>query len=349
MRQTRRLAPVALLVAITALGMFSAFSSAVTDGEQGSRGSLYYIVREGDCLWTISDRLYQDPLRWPLLWQNNPHITDPHWIYPGDPIYVGFAPEGPERGALGAAGGTEPTQPQEEVIGQMPTVLHVPRRFTDVGLIAEDGPQKAGAILAGPDQRALLSYGDEVFVQFGRVPSDGKGTRYQILRPAREVKHPATGARIGTLHRILGSLEIEEVGPDRVARGRIVESQDAIEVGDWIRKGDIPAKEVASRLAARDVAGTIVATLGDEKEVAQHQVCFIDRGMQDGVEPGDEFWVFQTGKSVKAFPDGHEFTLPDQKVGTLVVVQVESRASTAVIAQSSSSLYVGDRVQSRTE
>ncbi len=347
MRQIRRLAPVVLLAGIAALGMFCAYSSAVSDDGQESRSSLYYIVREGDCLWTISDRLYQDPLRWPLLWQNNPHITNPHWIYPGDPIYLGSSQEGPGPG--GPAASAEPREPQEEFVGKGPTVLHVQRRFADVGLIAEDGLQKAGVILAGPDERALLSFGDEVFVQFGQAAGDGKGTRYQILRPVREVKHPATGATIGTLHRILGTVEIDEVGPDRLARGRIVGSQDAIEVGDWIRKGDILPKEIASRPAARDVTGTIVATLGNENEVAQHQVCFIDRGIQDGIEPGDEFWVFQDGKTVKGFPDGSEVTLPARKVGTLVVVQAESRASTAVIAQSSSPLLVGDRVKSKTE
>lgn len=349
MRETRRLAPVALLAIITAFGMFSALSPAVTDEAQGKRSSLYYIVREGDCLWTISDRLYQDPLRWPLLWQNNPHITDPHWIYPGDPIYLGVSPEGPEVGVGAAAAKAEPREPQEELVGKGPSVLHVQRRFTDVGLVTDDGLQKAGAILAGPDERTLLSFGDQIFVQFRQGPGDGKGIRYQILRPVREVKHPATGARIGTLHRILGSLEIDEIGPDRVARGRIVASQDAIEVGDWIRKGDIPPREVASKPAARAVTGTIVATLGNEYEVAQHQVCFIDKGIQDGIEPGDEFWVFQSGKTVKGLQDGSEVTLPDRKVGTLVVVQAESRASTGVIAQSSSPLFVGDRVKSRTE
>jgi len=347
MRHTKRLMPVPLLAAMTALGIFSAFSSALTEEGQGSRSSLYYIVREGDCLWKISERLYQDPLRWPLLWQNNPYITDPHWIYPGDPIYLGSDLEGQLESAGAAA--TELAAPQEEFVGVRPTVLHVSRRMTDVGLITEDGPQKAGAILAGPDERVLLSFGDQVVVQFGQGLGQGEGARYQILRPVREVKHPASGERIGTLHRILGSLEIEQTGPDRLAKGRIVASQEAIEVGDWIRKGDIPPREVASKPAAREVTGTIVATLGNEREVAQHQVCFIDRGIQDGIEPGDEFWVFQSGKTVKGFPDGQEVTLPDRKVGTLVVVQAESRTSTALVAQSSFPLFVGDRVKSRTE
>ncbi|MCQ2062699.1 MAG: LysM peptidoglycan-binding domain-containing protein [Fibrobacter sp.] len=48
-----------------------------------------YIVKEGDTLWDLSDEFLHDPFAWPDLWENNRHIEDPHWIYPGDSIYLG--------------------------------------------------------------------------------------------------------------------------------------------------------------------------------------------------------------------------------------------------------------------
>ena len=48
-----------------------------------------YIVKEGDTLWDLSDEYLNDPFAWPDLWENNRHIQDPHWIYPGDSIYLG--------------------------------------------------------------------------------------------------------------------------------------------------------------------------------------------------------------------------------------------------------------------
>jgi hypothetical protein len=48
-----------------------------------------YFVKKGDTLWDLSDEFLNDPFAWPDLWENNKHIQDPHWIYPGDSIYFG--------------------------------------------------------------------------------------------------------------------------------------------------------------------------------------------------------------------------------------------------------------------
>jgi hypothetical protein len=45
-----------------------------------------YTIKKGDTLWDISSKFLKDPFLWPKLWERNPYITNPHWIYPGHPI-----------------------------------------------------------------------------------------------------------------------------------------------------------------------------------------------------------------------------------------------------------------------
>jgi len=52
-----------------------------------------YRVQKGDTLWDLSEEYLKDPFLWPDLWKVNPHIEDPHWIYPGDSIC--FPGDGP--------------------------------------------------------------------------------------------------------------------------------------------------------------------------------------------------------------------------------------------------------------
>ncbi|MDR2999959.1 MAG: LysM peptidoglycan-binding domain-containing protein [Fibromonadaceae bacterium] len=55
--------------------------------------AMAYRVQKGDTLWDLSEAYLQDPFAWPDLWKANPHIQDPHWIYPGDSIC--FPGQGP--------------------------------------------------------------------------------------------------------------------------------------------------------------------------------------------------------------------------------------------------------------
>jgi len=47
-----------------------------------------YTIKKGDTLWDISAKFLKDPFLWPKLWERNPYITNPHWIYPGNPIQL---------------------------------------------------------------------------------------------------------------------------------------------------------------------------------------------------------------------------------------------------------------------
>jgi hypothetical protein len=52
-----------------------------------------YTIKKGDTLWAISSRFMSNPFLWPKLWQRNPYITNPHWIYPGNPVRLTLVEE----------------------------------------------------------------------------------------------------------------------------------------------------------------------------------------------------------------------------------------------------------------
>src|SRR5512139_2648878 len=54
--------------------------------QEKQEGDELYTIKRGDTLWDISSRFLKDPFLWPKLWQRNPYITNPHWIFPGQPI-----------------------------------------------------------------------------------------------------------------------------------------------------------------------------------------------------------------------------------------------------------------------
>jgi hypothetical protein len=70
-------------VSILTLSFCIAFS---LYAQEKKAGEDVYTVKKGDTLWDISSKFLKNPFLWPKLWQRNPYITNPHWIYPGNPV-----------------------------------------------------------------------------------------------------------------------------------------------------------------------------------------------------------------------------------------------------------------------
>ena len=52
-----------------------------SDDLENPREYLEYLIVEGDCLWNLADQFYSDPWLWPEIFNANPYIQDPHWIF----------------------------------------------------------------------------------------------------------------------------------------------------------------------------------------------------------------------------------------------------------------------------
>ena len=51
-------------------------------------GTEIHIIGDGDTLWDLAERYFENPFLWPQLWDVNRYVENPHLIYPGDPLTI---------------------------------------------------------------------------------------------------------------------------------------------------------------------------------------------------------------------------------------------------------------------
>src|SRR3989304_5679500 len=86
MKKTRSLIMAAglILVAIAVFADQMVFIERTDEDEK-----FKYVVKQGDTLWDISGVHMQNPWNWPKIWEQNTDVVeDPHWIYPGEVLYI---------------------------------------------------------------------------------------------------------------------------------------------------------------------------------------------------------------------------------------------------------------------
>lgn len=321
----------------------SAGGSFVLEGHVTPEG---HTVRRGDTLWEISSRYYQNPYQWPEVWAHNPQIQNPHWIYPGDRIRLRAPGEAPTRGSVGHM------HPGARVEAQ--TIF-----LRDVGWVDDKKDDTWGELVGSPEDKMLLSDGDDVYLQLDDGHDAKVGDRLTLFRPIRTVE--SKNAK-GELVSIRGTARIERYNPKtRMARAHIVEALDVIErgakVGPVVRQLDKGVKPTPS---AEDLEARILASIYPYQLFGQHQVLFIDKGDKEGVKLGQRFFAVRRGdrwaQSAKgAGPMGlqrprveddraaqvdpmrvgvDEDLLPDETYAELRVVRLRDHTATAVVVAS---------------
>ncbi len=70
------------LIVIPLFGQAEFFVDMTNPGELANpEGNLEYLIVPGDCLWNLADKFYHDPWQWPKIFNANPYVKNPHWIF----------------------------------------------------------------------------------------------------------------------------------------------------------------------------------------------------------------------------------------------------------------------------
>ena len=256
------LVTVVLAMCLLSLGL-SGSDRVFAQERKGEAREGVYVIKKGDTLWDLSEKFLEDPFLWPRLWQGNQYITNPHWIYPGNPVRfrpfeeVKVPPAKPAEIKPPEAKPAEvkPPEVKPEVVRKPPeekkTAEGVAPRITppEVALRPEAVPtgeeRWAGFLTKGefpgigvvvePKERGrlLMAEGDIVYLAFKTRDPIEVGEQFTIFRTSPVIRNPLTGENLGRQVSILGECTI--IGAhDAMYTAHIFKSYRAIERGDRI-------------------------------------------------------------------------------------------------------------------
>ena len=326
----------------------------ISSGDSISGLPEYYVVQNGDTLWDISQKFLGDPYYWPRLWSINSHITNPHWIYPGNRIVfkmgssvepIGIDVETTRDGFSIAPvefSNTNPecgpdiqfNQPRDSAIYLAPAFM---AQSQDVEVY--------GTVEASPSARTYLSEGDRLYLRVDDPDAFECGDVVSVFHvDQKRVRHPNSrriqygniyqvAAEASIVHKSSGYLEaVIRQSWSEVERGALVGPQMPVAI-----QIDVPTPQ-------GDLEGTVVARVNDDQALANtREVVFIDRGRADGVRVGDAFYLVQSmDEHVSLFEEDER--LPTAVTGRIVIIRVDERSSTAIVTDSNRSVRVGARL-----
>jgi hypothetical protein len=308
-----------------------------------------YTVVKGDTLWGISGRFLKEPWRWPEVWRlNREQISNPHLIYPGQLIVLDRS--GPWLSIGRRIGGSTKLSPQvytEELGTAVPSIpLHVIDPFLTRPLVVDEA-RLAGAatIVATETSRVLMGSGDTVFAK--NVSSDA-GV-WQVFRPARPLKDPATGEVLAYEADYLGSARVSEHGsPEQgtPATLEIVSAVEEIGIGDLMLPSEGPTVfSYAPHAPEHEVDGRLLSIYRGVAETGALNVVALNVGAEQGLERGHVLALYRN-RGVVQYKDEdgvkEDFVLPEKRYGTVFVFRVFDRIAYGLVMETDGHASVGD-------
>lgn len=254
-------------------------------------------VVAGDTLWQLSSEYLSDPFMWPALWSYNPQVTNPHWIYPGDTIYL-------EPHADAAA---LTTAPQETKKTEFVTTASVGAgSFFVPGFYIDKLPDSVGHILYSDQEKHMIAPGDDVQVDWADIEMRKKvknGQRFTVFSQSKPVINEDGDEMAYKLIR-QGTIEIVDRREDTLSTARVVQASREIERGMIIIPNEDLTFSVVKTPNSKSQEGRVIDTIDIITQIATEQFVIINRGRNEGVVPGNRWVVFEQREGLSLLKRG---------------------------------------------
>jgi LysM repeat protein len=321
-----------------------------------------YTVKRGDTLWGIAKVFLKDPWYWPEIWQVNPQVQNPHLIYPGDTlrlVYVDGRPRillqpGLERGNGARVMPRVRSQTLEAAVTTIPYET-VAAFMSKPSVLEKDQIKAAPYVLSTRDSHVIMSEGNTVYARGFSTPVE-VGAHYNLVRVGEPLRDPDDNRILGYNGVFTGAGHVTRLGDPAT----LIMTQSTRETypGDKLFPGDVdvPLDFIPSPPKV-SVNGRIILVQDGVTVIGQYEVVVINRGVRDGLTPGNVLAVYSASDPVydnskKGFvhPTSTLFArkvpLPDERTGTFMVFKTFQRMSYGLIMEATDVIHVADKVES---
>jgi len=323
----------------------------------------HYTVTEGDTLWDIASKFLANPWQWTEIWQENPHIENPHWIYPGDELVLNIADGKPRlqvtRRFQNAPHSFEsrpnevklvPTIRQTPLQQGIPTIpLNAIQQFLmQTNVVGRGEMDSAPYVVDFADEHISGGAGDRIYV---RGISENPLLGYMVFRAGPSYKDAETHEILGYEALYVADVEFQTLGDPSTLL--ITKSNRDVRIGDRILAGarEQLQMDFQPHPPSTPIKGHIISVVDGVSQIGQYSIVVIDRGKADGLEIGH---VLEIRKSRKAIiymtnylmTDSHEtINIPDEREGLLIIFHSYERVSFGVVLNAIRAIQLNDAVE----
>jgi len=326
---------------------------------------LSYTVKRGDTLWGIASMYLKDPWDWPEVWYINPHIHNPHLIYPGDKLALAYDSNGrPQvRVVEASALRLEPRLRSTPITAAIPTIPYstIAAFLERPTVLTEDEIRDAPHVIAFRNNHVIAGAGHIAYIS---GLGSAEHTRYSVVHVSEKVRDPDNGHTLGYLGIYTATALISQpVG--NPARAVLIDTARETLQGDKLVSNEVQVPlNLEPRAPSTQVNGKIAWIVGDtgvSDLAGQFDIVVLNRGSDAGLEPGNVLEVDQAGEVVRdtygersgalrrlgamGTSLAPRVRLPDERAGTLLIFKTYPNLSFGLIVGASDTIAVGDVVR----